>query len=60
MTTTMAMICITATKAIMMMLVGADRMRIAKNMTEPSTMPTTKSMKNVGSLKNGCSTRGNV
>ena len=33
---------------------------IAKNRIEPAIIPTTSSMKNVGSLKNGCSTFGYV
>ena len=40
--------------------VANPRATIAKNRTDPAIIPTTSSMKNVGSLKNGCSTFGYV
>ena len=57
-TSTIASIWITASSTIRMMLDAALSMRIATKTIDPSTRPTTNSMKNVGSLKNGCSTLG--
>ena len=54
----MARIWMTASSTIRMMLDAALSMRIATKTIDPSTRPTTNSMKNVGSLKNGCSTLG--
>ena len=58
MTTTIAMASIAAIITMYTTFVANPRATIAKNRTDPAIIPTTRSMKKVGSLKKGCSTLG--